>query len=188
MKITSHVVVVGAVLFVSVAARAQSASPESRLKGRFVFNNATVCSYTTTPGGATASNTQSQGTTGTITYDGAGHVTNEFVSNNFNVPAGTRNTSVGSCSGTYSVDADGIVTSDVACESTTVDGAGTGNASYVPSIKNRRLMIGDTLHALPKGAPAEETVIITPAGSSTTVTQYRKCSRLGVAQKIPGQP
>jgi len=152
------------------------------LKGVFADNSTASCNYTASSGGTVAINSQSQALSATFHFDGAGGLTIELLSNTSNVPAGTRSTSTGSCSGAYLVDADNFVTTDVACDSQTIDGAGTGNTNHVPSIRDRLLKVGDELFRMPAGPPAEEVLIITTPGG--TVTEFRKCSRVGAMHKM----
>ena len=188
MRFVTSVVVFTVVLALTgmhISDAGSKASPESRLKGTFAGNTTTFCNYTTTSGGTIASNSQYQGLTGTYYFDGAGGLTIEVLSNNFNVPAETRSTSKVTAIGTYEVNADNSVTTDVVSDSVTIDGTGLGNTTHVPSIKGTFLMVGDELFRMPVGPPAEETVITTTP-TPTTTTQYRKCSRVGTLRKIPG--
>ena len=159
-----------------------STSAEPRFAGTFADSSVALCHTTATPGEAIAINSQSQAVSATLHFDGAGSLTVEFVTNTANVPAGTRSTSVGTCVGTYILDADDFVTTNVACDSETIDGAGTGSTNHVPSIKTRLLNLKNTLVRM-LTVPAEETLIITPSGGTST-TLFRKCSRVGTMHKI----
>jgi len=189
MRFVTSVVAFTAVLALigmSISDAGSSASPESRLKGTFAGNTSVFCDYTASSGGTVASNSQYQGTSGTYYFDGVGGLTIEVLANNFNVPAGTRSTSKVTAIGTYEVNADNSVTTDIVSDSVTIDGTGLGNTTHVPSIKGTLLMVGDELFRMPAGPPAEETVITTTP-TPTTTTQYRKCSRVGTLRKIPSQ-
>jgi hypothetical protein len=189
MRFVTRAVAVTAVVALTGMMNADSASSgsnsEPRLKGTFAGNTTTLCNYTTSPGGTIASNSQSQGLSGTYYFDGAGGLKFEVLSNSFNVPAGTRSTANVIAIGTYEVDADNSVTTEVASDSLIIDGVGTGNTVHIPSIKGRLLIVVDELFRMPAGPPAEETVITTtPAG--TTTTTFRKCSRIGTLHRIAG--
>jgi hypothetical protein len=189
MRFMTRAVAVAAVLALTGMMNADSASSdssrESRLKGKFAGNTTTLCNYTASPGGTIASNSQSQGVSGTYYFDGAGGLKFEVLSNNFNVPAGTRSTGNVIATGTYEVGADNSVTTEVASDSQTIDGVGTGNTTHIPSIEGRLLMVGDELFRMPAGPPAEETVITTTPTGATTTT-FRKCSWIGTLHKIAG--
>ena len=159
-----------------------SASGEPRLAGTFADSSVALCHVTATSGEAIAINSQSQAVSATLQFDGAGSLTVEFVSNTANVPVGTRSTSVGTCVGTYILGADDVVTTDVACDSETIDGAGTGSTNHVPSIKSRLLKLKDTLVRM-QTVPAEETLIITPSGGAPS-TLFRQCARTGTMLKL----
>ena len=165
---------------------ASSASPaESRLRGKFAANITGICNYTTSSGDTVASNTQSQVISGIYDFDGAGGLTIEVQSDNFNVPAGTRSTTRVAGAGTYEIGADNSVATDVATDSETIDGVGLGSLTHVPIIKGRFVMVGDELFRMSAGPPAEETVIISPTAGGTVII-FRKCSRVGTLRKVLG--
>ncbi len=188
-----------------VLAQAEEASPNAKIKGTFANNATRFCNVTLVSGAALASGNQRAGDSGTLTFDGDGGLKVENLSNNFNVPAGTRNTATARCVGTYDVQADNIVTTDVACDFEIIDGAGKGIKGHIPSIKGRSLIVDDTtLFRMPDGPPVEETVVLTfptscesdadctkPATCADdtqkcTITQFRLCSRIGIAKKTTG--
>jgi hypothetical protein len=162
------------------------ASPAATVKGHFFANATQLCNYTaTSQAPPPASNNQRAGVSGTYYFDGAGTLKIDVHVNSFNVPMGTRSTSTNHCEGSYEVQADNVVTTNIACTATVDEGFGAGNVQTVPAIHGRFLKVGNILLRAPSGPPFEEQInTTTPAGVTTTT--YRKCSRMGALNPMPG--
>jgi hypothetical protein len=162
--------------------------------GTYASNATHFCSYTPETHGDTIAQTQSQTLSGTFDFSANGGLAIEFVSHNFNVPvngaAMSRSTVTGTCSGTYTVGADGSIDTDVACDSHTIEGvgprAGVGTYQHVEHILARLLPAGNSLYRMPTGAPDEEVVEVFSDEAQTVKlsTAYRMCTRMGPMQRL----
>jgi hypothetical protein len=203
MRNLTVVVAVAAVLALTGmpgTANADKSSSKSRVEGTYVRSGTNLCHYSAAPfcdpdvssncasEVTTANNTQPAGAFGTYYFDGRGGVTVDFLVNNFNVPAGTRSTAEGTCTGTYHVEADRSVTSEVTCTSTTTDGFGYERYTVVSPLKSRYVKAGADLSQMPAGPPSQETVQTWFPGEDRNLPSqhlsYRKCSRSGFLHKI----